>query len=48
MKFRAEAWLERIEQHLAALPKAELDALLHERRDGGAAHGGHRLGAAGR
>ncbi|HXP73170.1 MAG TPA: hypothetical protein VN823_03430 [Stellaceae bacterium] len=36
MKFRAEAWLERLEQQLAALPKAELDAFLHEGADGGA------------
>jgi F-type H+-transporting ATPase subunit b len=27
MKFRAESWLERLEQHLAAVPKEELEAL---------------------
>lgn len=30
MELRAEAWLERIEQHLAALPKAELDTLVQQ------------------
>ncbi len=35
MKIRAEAWLERLEQHLAALPKAELDAFLRQGADGG-------------
>ena len=35
MRVRAEAWLERIEQHLAAMPKADLDKLV----DGCAAGG---------
>lgn len=30
MKLRAEAWLERIERHLAALPAAERDALVRQ------------------
>lgn len=33
---RAEAWIERIEQHLKALPKTELDALIGQFRDGSA------------
>ena len=36
MELRAEAWLERIEQHLVALPKAERDALVQQVIDGAA------------
>jgi F-type H+-transporting ATPase subunit b len=34
VKLRAEAWLERIGQHLAALPKSELDALRRQLANG--------------
>ena len=34
-QFRAEAWMERIEQSLAELPKPELDALTSQLKDGG-------------
>jgi F-type H+-transporting ATPase subunit b len=36
MQLRAEAWLERIEQHLAALPPAEVNALVGQCADGAA------------
>lgn len=36
MKFRAEAWLERVESTLATLPQKELDGLLGQLRDGAA------------
>lgn len=36
MQLRAEAWIERIEQHLLALPRTELDALVRQFADGGA------------
>lgn len=36
MRTRAEAWLERLEQHLAALPKAEFDRFRYQGADGGA------------
>jgi len=35
-QLRAEAWIERIEQHLKALPKAERDTLVGQFRDGSA------------
>jgi F-type H+-transporting ATPase subunit b len=34
MKYRAEAWIERIEHHLGALPTAERDALTKQLPDG--------------
>jgi len=34
MQLRAEAWLQRIEDYLAKLPKPELDALVHQFADG--------------
>ena len=34
-QFRAEAWRERIEKSLAELPKAELEALTSQLKDGG-------------
>jgi len=34
MQLRAEAWLQRIEQYLAKLPKPELDALVQQCADG--------------
>jgi F-type H+-transporting ATPase subunit b len=34
IELRAEAWLERIEQHIAALPPAERDALTRQLADG--------------
>jgi len=34
MQFRAEAWIERIEQHLEALPKPERDALASQLTNG--------------
>jgi F-type H+-transporting ATPase subunit b len=34
MKLRAEAWIERVEQYLAALPKPEMEALTHQLFDG--------------
>lgn len=34
MKYRAEAWIERIEQHLGTLPAAERDALARQLRNG--------------
>lgn len=34
MQYRAEAWLERIEQHLNALPQTERDALVRQLADG--------------
>ncbi|MGO8866538.1 MAG: hypothetical protein ACLQME_08560 [Alphaproteobacteria bacterium] len=34
MQLRAEAWIERIEQHLKTLPKPELDALTRQLADG--------------
>jgi F-type H+-transporting ATPase subunit b len=34
LQLRAEAWLERIEQHIAALPPAERDALIRQLADG--------------
>ena len=34
MALRAEAWLERIEQHLAGLPRPELEGLLGQLADG--------------
>ena len=36
LELRAEAWLERIEQHLAALPKAELGGLARQCANGAA------------
>jgi F-type H+-transporting ATPase subunit b len=36
MQLRAEAWIERIERHLEALPKTELDALARQFTNGGA------------
>jgi F-type H+-transporting ATPase subunit b len=35
-QLRAEAWIERIEQHLKALPKTELDTLIRQFTDGSA------------
>jgi F-type H+-transporting ATPase subunit b len=35
-KLRTEAWLERIEQYLAALPETEMDALVRQFEDDGA------------
>ena len=35
MRTRAEAWLERVEQHLASLPKSELEAFRRQGADGG-------------
>ena len=35
VQLRAEAWIERIEQHLKALPEPELDALTRQLADGG-------------
>ena len=34
IELRAEAWIERIEQHLKALPKTELDSLARQLTDG--------------
>ena len=34
MQFRAEAWIERIEQYIDALPKPERDALIQQLTDG--------------
>jgi F-type H+-transporting ATPase subunit b len=34
MQYRAEAWLERIDHHLKALPQAERDALVQQLADG--------------
>jgi F-type H+-transporting ATPase subunit b len=34
MQYRAEVWIERIEQHLNALPSAERDALVRQLADG--------------
>jgi F-type H+-transporting ATPase subunit b len=34
MKLRAEAWIERVEQYLTALPKPEMEALTHQLPDG--------------
>ncbi|WP_213030214.1 hypothetical protein, partial [Acinetobacter baumannii] len=34
MQYRAEAWIERIEQHLKAMPQAERDALVRQLADG--------------
>ncbi len=36
MQLRTEAWIEQIEQHLAALPKTELDTLIRQFNDGSA------------
>ena len=36
VKLRTEAWLERIERYLVALPKTEMDALVHQFDNGGA------------
>ncbi len=36
LQLRAEAWIERIEQHLKALPKTELDTLISQFTDGSA------------
>lgn len=36
MQLRAEAWIERIERHLAALPKVDLDTLTGQITNGGA------------
>jgi F-type H+-transporting ATPase subunit b len=36
VKLRTEAWLERIERYLVALPKAEMEALVHQFDNGGA------------
>jgi F-type H+-transporting ATPase subunit b len=33
MKLRAEAWIDRVEQYLTALPKPELDALTQQLAD---------------
>jgi F-type H+-transporting ATPase subunit b len=34
MKLRAEAWIDRVEQYLAALPKPEMEALTHQLSEG--------------
>lgn len=34
MQYRAEAWIERIEQHLKAMPQAEREALVHQLAEG--------------
>ena len=36
VKLRTEAWLEQIERYLVALPKTEMDALVHQFDNGGA------------
>ena len=33
MKLRAEAWIERVEQYLAGLPKPEMEALTQQLAD---------------
>ena len=44
VQLRAEAWIERIEQHLKALPKTELDALI-DSSGRQCSHGGDRVAA---